>query len=70
MDKPFSVLYEEFRQGLASLINNSSLPSFVVESVLQNYLNEVHEIAKNQYQVDKARYEKEIEENENTLDKR
>ena len=57
MDKPFSMLYEEFRQGLTSLINNSCLPPFVIESVLKNYINEVNSLARNQYQIDKTKYE-------------
>lgn len=61
MDKPFSMLYEEFRQGLTNLINNSGLPPFVIESVLKNYTNEVNSLARNQYQIDKARYESEIQ---------
>lgn len=58
MNKPFSMLYEEFRQGVTDLINNSGLPPFVIESILKNYTNEVSGIAKNQYQVDKMQYEK------------
>ena len=57
MDKPFSILYEEFRQGLTNLINNSCLPPSVIESVLRNYTSEVNGLARNQYQIDKANYE-------------
>jgi hypothetical protein len=57
MDKPFSVLCEEFRQELTDLINNSGLPPFVIESVLKNYMNEVSTFARNQYHIDKAKYE-------------
>ena len=49
---------EEFKQGIANLINGSSLPPFLVELILQNYLYEISNIAKNQYQLDKAQYEK------------
>ena len=66
MDKPFSILYEEFRQGLNNLINNSCLHPLVIESVLKNYINEISGLARNQYQIDKARYENEIQKsNEN-----
>lgn len=66
MNKPFSMLYEEFRQGLTDLINNACLPPFIIESVLKNYINEVSGLARNQYQNDKAKYENEIQErNEN-----
>lgn len=65
MDKPFSILYEEFRMNIASLINNSGLPPAVIESVLQNYLSEINSIAKAQYKTDKSQYEKFLFEDEN-----
>ena len=58
MNKPFSMMYEEFRQKMANLINDSGLPPSVIESVIKNYLNEISNIAKNQYQIDKTEYEK------------
>ena len=58
MDKPFSIMYEEFKQKLSNLINGSGLPPIIIESVLQNYLNEVNSIVRNQYLLDKERYEK------------
>lgn len=58
MDKPFSLVYEEFKQSLRDLINKCGLPPFVIESLLQNYLYEINTISKNQYLLDKDRYEK------------
>ena len=58
MNKPSTIIYEEFKQDLANLINNSGLPAFVIEPVLQNYLNETRTIMQRQYQADKAEYEK------------
>ena len=58
MDKPITVVYEEFKQELTNLINNSGLPAFLVEPVLQNYLNETKLVAEKQYQLDKSQYEK------------
>lgn len=58
MNKPISIIYEEFKQELATLINNSGLPPFMLESILQNYLNEVSVLTKNQYRIDKIQYEK------------
>ena len=56
---------EEFRQELATLINNSGLPICVIELALQNCLNEVDNIAKNQYKNDKAQYEQYLLEEKN-----
>ncbi len=62
MNKPFSIICEEFKQELASLINNCGLPPYMIAVILQNYLYEVNEIAKNQYHSDKAQYEKTLKE--------
>jgi hypothetical protein len=61
MNKPFTVAYEDFKQELANLINNSGLPALVVEPVLQNYLNETRAVMQRQYQLDKAEYEKSLD---------
>lgn len=57
MNKPITVIYEDFKKELADLINNSGLPAFIVETVLQSYLIETGNASKRQYQLDKARYE-------------
>lgn len=57
MNKPITVKYENFKQELTNLINGSSLPFFVIENVLQNFSVEAKNIAKRQYEIDKAKYE-------------
>lgn len=56
INKPFTVAYEDFKQELADLINNSGLPALVVELVLRDYMNETRAAAARQYQADKERY--------------
>ena len=58
INKPFSMVYEEFKIGLANLINNSGLPMFMIESILENFLSEAKSLARQQYQSDKVGYEK------------
>ena len=69
MNKPFSIICEEFKQELTDLINNSGLPSFIVAPILQNYLYEVNEVVKNQYRADKLQYEKTLSEKEDLQNK-
>ena len=57
MNKPITVAYEEFKQQLADLINNSGLPIFMIEPILQNYLTEVRALIKRQYEMDRSSYE-------------
>lgn len=58
MNKPLTIVYEEFKQDLLNLINNSGLPAILIEPVLQNYLSEVQVVAQRQYQLDNVEYEK------------
>ncbi len=60
MNKPFSLVYEDFKQELANIINNCGLPASVIESVLQNYIYEIRDVVKNQYQIDKSQYGKSL----------
>lgn len=57
MNKPITIIYEEFKQELADVINNSTLPAFVIENVLQNYLAETRMAARKQYEKDKLTYQ-------------
>ena len=60
INKPITVVYEDLKQELANLINNSGLPAFMIEPILQSYLNEVRIVMENQYKLDKAEYENAI----------
>ena len=62
MNKPITVVYEDLKQELADLINNSGLPAFIIESILQSFLEETRIAAKRQYQLDKDTYEKFLKE--------
>lgn len=63
MEKPITVAREDFVNDLVSLINNSQLPMFVVLDVLRSTTDEVREAAKRQYEVEKEKYKKSLEEN-------
>lgn len=55
--KPITVKNEEFIDNLMSLINNSGLPFFAIESALSNILRNVSELRQQQYERDLKRYE-------------
>ena len=61
MNKPLSVAYEDFKQSLLTIINNSGLPMCMMEVILQNYLNEVKLLSQRQYQLELAEYEKQLQ---------
>ena len=60
MNKPSTIIYEEFKHDLTALINNSGLPAFIIEPVLKDFLNEIRIMAQRQYQKDLAEYEKAV----------
>lgn len=60
MNKPSTIIYEEFKRDLANLINNCGLPAFVIEPVLRDYTNEIKSLAQRQYQLDKAEYDESL----------
>lgn len=62
--KPSSVASVELANDLTAVINNSPLPSFVVESVLKDLYNQVRSVARQQYEQDKQQYEQAVREYE------
>ena len=65
--KPITIVYEDFKQELADIINNSGLPPFIIESVLYSYLIETRSAAKQQYQLDKVKYAEALSQENNEL---
>ena len=54
--KPITLEREELMNNFAELINNSSLPFFVIEDILKNFLKEIHIASQHQIEVDKQKY--------------
>lgn len=65
--KPITIVYEDFKQNLADVINNSGLPPFIIESVLYSYLIETRNAAKQQYQFDKVKYAEVLSQENNEM---
>ena len=60
INKPITILREEFVTSMVSLINNSGLPLFYVEPILRDMLMDVNTAVKKQYEMEKAQYEQAI----------
>lgn len=56
MNKPITILVEEFKNKQIDLINNSNLPFFAIEGILKDCLNEVHIASIRQLEIDKSKY--------------
>ena len=57
INKPTSLVKEEFTNELINLCNNSQLPLFVIEYILKDLIQEIHTLSKRQYEVEKQQYE-------------
>ena len=69
IEKPTILLIEDFKNGLANLINNSNLPTFIIEPILKDFLNETRIIINRQYEAEKAQYEILLEDVDKKADK-
>lgn len=58
VQKPMTMLRDEFLQDILSVCNNSSLPYFVIEYLLKDIIADVHTASIRQQQVNKESYEK------------
>lgn len=64
MDKPLSIRKEEFEQGLVQLINNSGLPSYIIEPIMKAYSLEVKELCRTQTENERQQYREALKEQE------
>lgn len=56
MNKPITMLADEFKSKQVDLINNSKLPFFIVEGIMRDCLREVQIAAQRQLEMDKEKY--------------
>lgn len=64
IQKPITVVREEFKQNILNLCESSCLPFFIVEDVLKYLLEQVHLASVEQYKIDKAEYEQTLKKQE------
>ena len=57
LNKPITIVRAEFVSNLTKLINESSLPPFIIEPILKDMYVEIRDIAEKQYELDRAKYE-------------
>jgi flagellar biosynthesis protein FliP len=69
INKPMSVIRQEFTEQLVSDINNCKLPLFVVEYILQDVLDTVKSAAKQQCEMEKIQYEELLKKSQEDIDK-
>ena len=63
LQKPTLVARQEFIENLVKLINESGVPLIVIHPVIEGVVCDVSKAIQQQYEIEKAQYEKLIEEN-------
>ena len=58
--KPATLLREDLIQNLTDVCNNSGLPFFVVESILKDFIQDVHAASQKQLEMDRLNYNNEL----------
>ena len=60
-EKPLLIAREEMAEEIAQAIDRSKLPLIVVEPVLERFLSETRALIRQEYEKEKAAYEKAVE---------
>lgn len=60
IEKPITIVRQEFIDSISNSINNCKLPLFVIEPILRDVYLEVKSLSQKQYEAEKAEYEKRI----------
>lgn len=66
MEKPISLILEEFKINITNLINESRLHPAILDMVMTNIVNEVHELAVKQAYQENVMYEQQLKEQRST----
>lgn len=60
IEKPITVVRQEFIDKMYDTINNCNLPVFIIEPILRDLHSEVKVLSRQQYELDKTEYENKL----------
>lgn len=66
MNKPITILIEEYKKNLTDLINNSELPAWLIILLTDPLMDQVRSLADKQAREDKENYELSLTKEEKT----
>lgn len=58
MNKPITLMRQEFIENVVKTVNESKLPLIIIEPVMRNLLNEIQKSLKQQIEADRTEYER------------
>lgn len=61
IQKPITVARADFISNITDLINNSGLPSFIIEPILRDMLHDIRVICQKQLELDTKTYQEMLE---------
>lgn len=64
MKKPLTLIIKDTGFQLIDVCNNSGLPACILETIIKDLYNEIHELSVKQLQEDTIKYNKYLEEQE------
>ena len=67
MNKPASMMIQEFKNGLVQLINNSGLPAYILELVIGEYYTNLKNLSEAQTQQEIQQYKRESEQQKEVI---
>lgn len=56
INKPITMLADDFKKQMANLINTTNLPYFIIESIMKDLVQEVAFMSNKQLEIDEKRY--------------
>lgn len=60
VEKPITIIRQEFIDKISNDINNCGLPLFIIEPILRDLYLEVKSLSQKQYEIEKAEYESKL----------
>lgn len=56
INKPITILADEFLHDIVNMINDSDLPYFIIENILKDCVKEVHMASQQQLKMDREQF--------------
>ena len=60
MNKPISMIKEEFENKLIEAVNSCELPACIIEAIIKSVYLEVKDLSKKSAEIERAKYNEEI----------
>ena len=70
MEKPITIVIEDFKNKITNEINNSNLHPFILDAIFKDLYNEIHNLYNKQIIDDKISYKEFVEKQNESLEQK